>query len=527
MHEDVLLGGLLEEESNKGTCISKRESALYRKPSPHKPSPYLISRLRKYEAMHRKCGPNSSNFDKAVKRFSPEKGAPSMTNYSIEECKYLIWIPSNGLGNRLVSIVSAFLYALLTNRVFLIDEPESEDDLLCEPFENTTWLLPPSFPPKIYFTRFHRNLPNSYGNTIKNMNTSTRDFFINNASVPPLFYLHQLFDCDDHDMLFYCDDYQLPLKKTQWLVLRSDEYFAPSLFLMPAYEQELSRLFPKKDKLFHHLSRYLFHPSNVVWGLVKRYYDAYFSGANEKIGIQIRDFKTTPMSFKGSSKRIFSYYFPFFARNKRVNQQIRDICSVTSMDAYMMDRIVSCLLDQGILPKPVIRNVPNDKYIVSYPNTKPISKAVMVASLSLSYYDNISNMYWEQPTENGEVIRICQPSHENSQHNEKMTHNMKAWAEIYLLSLMDVLIISPFSTFGYVAQGLSGKKVWMINSPHVKIPPTEPSCVRAKSPEPCFHSPPYYDCKAKYGVDPGSRVPYVQHCEDLKWGIKLVDGDDL
>jgi xyloglucan fucosyltransferase len=41
--------------------------------------------------------------------------------------------------------------------------------------------------------------------------------------------------------------------------------------------------------------------------------------------------------------------------------------------------------------------------------------------------------------------------------------------------------------------------------------------------EPCFHAPPFYDCKAKRGVDTGKLVPHVRHCEDMSWGLKLVD----
>ena len=50
-----------------------------------------------------------------------------------------------------------------------------------------------------------------------------------------------------------------------------------------------------------------------------------------------------------------------------------------------------------------------------------------------------------------------------------------------------------------------------------------PPCGRAMSPGPCFHAPPYYDCKAKKGIDTGSVVPHVRHCEDISWGLKLVD----
>ncbi|XP_047321210.1 probable fucosyltransferase 9 [Impatiens glandulifera] len=511
LHKDRLLGGLLEElgSNHVSSCISKRESVLYRKTSPYKPSSYLVSRLRKYESMHRNCGPGTKPFEESLKLLSQLNMSH---DHDHDQCKYLVWLPSNGLGNRLVSIVSTFLYALLTDRILLIDESKNIEDLLCEPFENATWLLPPDFPLKNSFRNFRRGYPHSYGNRI--MKNAT-----NSIIHLPFMYLHLLFDYSEHDKLFYCDEYQIPLQEIPWLVLRSDEYFAPSLFLMPGYDQELERLFPKKDTVFHHLGRYLFHPSNDVWGLVKRYYNTYLAKADERIGIQIRDFKTTPMAFKWMKKQIFSYYLPHFTKDESTTSHIRDICSVASLEKHMLDRVISCTFDRQILPK--LRKTNNDT--IPSGRGKRGSMAILTTSLSLSYYDNIRNMCWEHQTETGEVIGVYQPSHEDSQQSEEMTHNMKAWAEIYLLSLMDVLITSPFSTFGYVAQGLGGMQSWIINSPYREIESSEPSCILGKSMEPCFHSPPYFDCKAKTGANAGLISPYVQHCEDLKWGIKLVD----
>ncbi|XP_047321209.1 galactoside 2-alpha-L-fucosyltransferase-like [Impatiens glandulifera] len=500
------LGGLLEEDSIKGSfCLSKRELALYRKPSPYKPSSYLVSRLRKYEAMHRKCGPNTKKYQEAVKLL--------ISNYSSneheEDCKYLIWIPPKGLGNKLVSLVSTFLYALLTDRVLLLEQQISMKDLLCEPFENTTWLLPEDLPLRSEFGSLRHGSPFSYGNMLKTTNT--------NNQRPPFVYLHLAFDYDTHDMLFFCDEYQTPLRNVPWLVTRSDQYFAPSLFLMPFFEEELGKLFPEKDTVFHHLGRYLLHPSNVVWGLVKRYYDSYLANAEERIGIQIRDFRTTPLGFTRMKKHIYNYYLPHFSHDESSSREIKDLCNVTSLDLHMMDRIVSCFLENKLLPK-VVHNRNYDDTL----STR--SKAVLVTSLTSSYYDKISDMYWDHATETGEGIGVYQPSHEGVQHSDMTSHNAKAWAEIYLLSLMDVVITSPVSSFGYVAQGLGGKRAWMINGPHREfVSDSEPSCFQVASMEPCFHNPPYYDCKARGRADTGSVAPYVQHCEDLKWGLKLVD----
>ncbi|XP_004517142.1 galactoside 2-alpha-L-fucosyltransferase-like, partial [Cicer arietinum] len=117
IHEDKekLLDGLLASRFDDASCISRLQFHLYRKVSPHKPSSYLISKLRNYEKTHRMCGPNSRAFNKSMTKIlhsKNNKGGATM-------CKYLIWTPSNGLGNQMISMVATFLYALLTNRVLL------------------------------------------------------------------------------------------------------------------------------------------------------------------------------------------------------------------------------------------------------------------------------------------------------------------------------------------------------------------------------------------------------------------------
>ncbi|KAJ0102625.1 hypothetical protein Patl1_05747 [Pistacia atlantica] len=105
--------------------------------------------------------------------------------------------------------------------------------------------------------------------------------------------------------------------------------------------------------------------------------------------------------------------------------------------------------------------------------------------------------------------------HQNIENN---LHNMKAWAEMNLLSMCDVMVTSAWSTFGYVAQGLAGLKPWILhNIENTKAP--DPSCSRVVSMEPCLHSPPVYDCKVKTRVDYGSLLPHVRHCKDMHQGI--------
>ncbi|KAJ8648819.1 hypothetical protein MRB53_001842 [Persea americana] len=474
--KDKLLGGLLASGFDEGSCLSRYQSVLYRKALQHKPSSHLLARLRKYEALHKQCGPNTELYNKTIDQLK------SGNNIGSLDCNYVVWISFSGLGNRILSLASTFLYALLTQRVLLVDKGADMGDLFCEPFPDNSWLLPHDFPLN-QFNEFNEKSPHSYGNMLKNKLIS-QNMNSGSAGLLPVYaYLHLAHNYDDYDKLFFCEQDQLLLQRIPWLILRSDNYFVPSLFLIPLFEEELSQLFPGKDTVFHHLGRYLFHPSNLVWGLITRFYQAYLANAKERIGIQIRVFDTRTGPFQ-----------------------------------YVLDQILACAWNERLLPNVTLEAVAS--------TMSRRAKAVLITSLSSGYYENIRNMYWEYPTVSGEIVSVYQPSHEEYQQTEKQMHNVKAWAEMYLLSLTDLLVTSSWSTFGYVAQGLGGLKPWILYKPENQTAP-DPPCCRAMSMEPCFHAPPFYDCKAKAGTDTGLLVPHVRHCEDMSWGLKLVQPDEL
>ncbi|KAL6187722.1 hypothetical protein ACLB2K_039117 [Fragaria x ananassa] len=131
-------------------------------------------------------------------------------------------------------------------------------------------------------------------------------------------------------------------------------------------------------------------------------------------------------------------------------------------------------------------------------------------------------MYWEHPAVTGDLIGVFQPSHEGEQRTDNKLHDRKALAEMFLLSFSDVLVTSAWSTFGYVAQGLGGLKPWILFKPENQTVPNPP-CRRLQSMEPCFHAPPLWDCKEKRGTDTGAILPNVRHCEDISWGLQLID----
>lgn len=216
--------------------------------------------------------------------------------------------------------------------------------------------------------------------------------------------------------------------------------------------------------------------------MVNRFYNAYLSRADERLGIQIRVFHRAGFL------------------------------------QLVLDQVVSCTQREKLLPEAQEEELPPQVNISKL-------RAVLVTSLNPEYSNNLKRVYWERVSSTGDVIiGVYQASQEMHQQRNKKLHNQKALAEMYLLSLTDNIVTSAWSTFGYVAQGLGGMKPWILYKPENYTVP-DPPCGRATSMEPCFHSPPLYGCEADTGGTDALKIasPFVRRCEDRVSGIKLFD----
>jgi xyloglucan fucosyltransferase len=453
------------------SCLSRYHSAFYRRSMARSPSAHLIKRLREHEALQRRCGPGTEAYRAAAARLGSWHGGGGPGGDAPGACRYLVLVPYRGLGNNILAMASAFLYAVLTDRVLLLDRTTSLGDIFCEPFPGASWLLPESFPV--------RDLQNLTGEVRESYRYLVQGDAPAAASVSRRRYVFVDLDhsCTYHDKLFFCDDERRFLRRAPWLLMRTDGYFVPALFLNPAYQEELDRLFPRKDAVFYLLAHYLLHPTNKVWGLITRFHDAYLRNSDERLGIQIR---------------VFDGDTPF---------------------QHVLDQILACTSQERLLPD-VVTQEPQ-------PPAGARSKAVLMTGLSSWYYESVRWKYWQSATATGEAVSVYQPSHEEHQLSGYTTHDMKALAEMYLLGMTDKIVTSGWSTFGYVGHGLGGLTPWVMFRPENHTAPSPP-CRRARSMEPCMHGPPFYDCRAKQGADTGKLVPHVQHCEDMSWGLKLV-----
>ncbi|KAG2610861.1 hypothetical protein PVAP13_4KG224005 [Panicum virgatum] len=216
---DRLYGGLLVDGFDEESCHSRYQSATYRRNPGRRPSPYLISKLRRHEALQRRCGPGTAAYSAALEQLRSGRSAASPP-----ECAYVVSISYRGIGNRILAAASAFLYAVLTGRALLVDPGNEMDDLFCEPFPNTTWLLPPAGFPLPDYANFSVATAASYGNMVRNKVVVRSDGDAPTAAAQPLpafAYVHLNYDATVEDNSFFCGGDQRLLRRIQWLVMRT------------------------------------------------------------------------------------------------------------------------------------------------------------------------------------------------------------------------------------------------------------------------------------------------------------------
>jgi xyloglucan fucosyltransferase len=306
----------------------------------------------------------------------------------------------------------------------------------------------------------------------------------NASALPPYVYLHlenMNLRLQNHT---FCEEDHRALDRFNWMVLRSDSYFAAALFLVPTYSHELDQMFPAKGSVFHHLGRYLLHPGNRAWGIVQRFFDGYLAGADERLGVQVRVVPQSGVPFE-----------------------------------VMFEHILRCARENDLLPE--VTDGP--AALPANSTGKAKTKAVLVVSLKQAYYEKLHGMYYANATASGEVVTVYQPSHDGEQHTEARGHNERALAEIFLLSYTDGMVTTGWSTFGYVAHALAGVRPWLLIPLDWSGRRADAACVRPASVEPCLHSPPSLVCRGGKDPDPVAHVPFLQHCEDVGFGLKLVD----
>ncbi|BFI18883.1 xyloglucan fucosyltransferase [Marchantia polymorpha subsp. ruderalis] len=448
------------EEFAEDNCWSRSRHLLYRPDDRRLPSsPALERSLLEYEALQARC--TSGKTWESMADLQPEN--------SQDDCKYVIYMEGwEGLGNRLLSLVSAFAFSLSTDRVLLIDTRGHLASLLCEPFDSSSWKLPGSFP-YAEAQAFHalgdvENYQNEVGINLNLRHQQSR-----------------------RDQAFFCPETQERLKNVKWLAWNSNQYYVPRLLMVPALWMKLNPLFTNPSHLFSQLVRFLCLPANPIWAKTERTYQSYLLSSRKLVGLQVRA------------------------------QLQHDF----SPEVY--DKVRSCLLGGGIVPNVSRHNsAPRHFFLRGKKSTgSERGTSIFVASLQREYYEALRDLYTDRGTEDGSLVSVHMMAYEGA---ERFTYDqaVKAYIDIWLLSFSDTLVTSGWSTFGYVAQGLAGVQPYMMNLREDAAPPF---CYFGHSIEPCNHYPFLSKCGTtrKLSKEHESWVnAHLRPCQDESQGLQIV-----
>ncbi|CAI5477416.1 unnamed protein product [Closterium sp. Yama58-4] len=439
----------------------------------------LVQRLQHYSTLHAACTASITNwpafFNDSSKGLQENSTAAHMAS-----CKYLLWVEPNysGLGNQLLSLVSSFAYALLTNRTLLINPECFPARLLCNPFPYSSW-APPA-------------LDRGSFNHMRLRAEKRRVGY--NAFQEPGAAAANTTDDDAADAVFSNLNYSAGKNRSRPF---------PSSAHRGA---ELERLFPDRLPLMH-VGRYLLHPANYLWEEITRAFRAYLAPYQYRVGIQIRDFTTA-----------------------------------SSNEGEALARVLHCAVNisHGLppaLPHDQWRHLASNQSAVNSSDVESIQKAagagtvhsvgVLVASLKRSYVDALHEAYVEGLPLDGYNVAVTSLSHEGEQKTGDLLQLERALKEMWLLSMCDLLLVSDSSTFGYMAAGLAGVSPFSLNIvPRMKsdwLHNGRPACV-VTTPEACYLT--MLDNKQQHVQCPGSvaRSPLnisskIRLCHNFKAGI--------
>ena len=216
--------------------------------------------------MHARCVNGVSNWTNLFLG----KGRPQAPG-----CKFIIPSCPAGLGNNFVSLLSVFVYALLTDRVLLLFWSNMRNGL-CSPFPASDWNL------IWYLDQPVRELQFSAPRLPQLMEMQKNGSFkgVQHA------WLWQSWDWAQEDEAFFCTEGQEVLANVTWLILHSEQYAVPAYFQMPSFQSSMEAWFPNRV-VFGQLVPYLLHPNNLMWERITRTYAAYHAHADRRVGIQV------------------------------------------------------------------------------------------------------------------------------------------------------------------------------------------------------------------------------------------------
>ncbi|GJP66600.1 hypothetical protein CLOP_g23515 [Closterium sp. NIES-67] len=436
-----------------GTCWSRLEAKMYWTAVKTKTAPSFVEALVAYRKMHARCINGVRDWD----AFFRNKDNGQHPNVDLDGCKYLFWMAPGyaGLGNNLMSLVSAMTYSLLTGRAIIIAPGTDIASFLCNPFDESNWAIPARDYKHVYLMFQKQPRVAEFARMAANGTQWSKK-----AAFADL-----RFSYGEEDWKFFCAGVQAAIAEARFVAFYTDEYTVPGFYMLPTLQATLEEWFPD-GRVFLHVARAVLHPANYMWQRITRAFHAHLKHHNRRVGMQVRT---------------------FYRRDTDTNPRILE-CAV-NVSGYLPRLFSNTQWD-------ALSANPDSRMQAILRNPFPRSVAVLLTSLSQHHMDYLHEAFATHETVDGTVVALHSEGHEGLESAKQRQHE-KAFLEMWLLSFSDELLVSDMSSFGYIASGLSGINPYSLN---IGFRTAEnlnwytnrrPVCARSSS-EPCFLSPPEF-----------------------------------
>jgi xyloglucan fucosyltransferase len=464
--------------------------------------------FREYEILHRTC--TTKVQDISLYFLERDTSIPGGCNYLL--CNTVL---GSGLGNQILITASCLIYAVLTQRVLLLPSTNTLPDILCEPFEGSSWKVNEGkigFPVPSAFWLSTDQFVSEVDLSVGSQDRATTTVHATDVTIRHEWRIQP-------DNRFFCITEQKFLRNVPWVFLQGNQHFLPKLFVIPSFRTTLESLFPSRLVLTHVLRRSIL-PGDSVWQRVEQVREMQPDYADRRLGVQIR-YTDSHLQFE-----------PLHLWEMRAQK---------------------CALENGMLPQhgqaatrsdltrtsqsnsPTAKSNPGDAQSIddsaaSASAVNGTTTVVFVASLYDTFEKSLSSEYLQQaPANAGEHVTVVQVSSRHEQSYFNREEDEEALVEIILLSFSDDVIVSPRSTFGNVAYAYGALQPWVIAAQDViEGDSQQASCLKAQSVDACYHTPErYLSCPHDPELDGSSvleLVPYVADCLPVEYpgSIQLI-----
>ncbi|CAI5512373.1 unnamed protein product [Closterium sp. Naga37s-1] len=325
-------------------------------------------------------------------------------------------------------------------------------------------------------------------------------------------------------LLFFCDAHQRWLARAPTLLLSSNQYFLPALYLLPSFRRALLLLFPT-HRPFHSLARLLLVPCNRIWARLTARFHALLAPLPGRVGVQGRFLHNWDVQRVRERTLVLGHCAGEAVSGQLAGQPGAAAVSRSAdgaADASSGGAVVGFAEAAGGVAASGLWNLlaaaPVAKNQHEQAQRRRTAAAAQWKVVALSGNSTTSGDSSSSSGGRGEV-EVVQLTEEEQQDNSDGRNVDDAIIDLFSLALFShSLLLSPTSTFGYLIAALA---------PHTPARFASSSSCPPAPPEPCYHHPPTQDqCPDGQPLLLERAVAAVPHlplmrCADLSLGLAL------